>query len=114
MKGILYLIPNRLHEEAPEMSLPSEVLNIVRGLDEFIVESEKSARAFLKKVGVIKPQQELVFHILDEHTKPEEMENFLDSALTGKHIGLLSDAGLPCVADPGAEIVSIAHRRRIV
>jgi 16S rRNA (cytidine1402-2'-O)-methyltransferase len=113
VKGKLFLLPNLLHHESPADSIPEGVLQTTRGLAEFIVESEKSARAFLKKTGIITPQAELIFHILDEQTKPQEIETFLDNAEKGGNIGLLSDAGLPCVADPGAEIVSMAHRRDI-
>ena len=82
-------------------------------MDEFIVEELKTARRFLRKIGYKKDFDEVVFHLLNEHTEETEVEGFLDSLKAGKNVGLLSEAGTPCIADPGAEIVRIAQQRNI-
>lgn len=108
MKGILYLIPATLGEEGqPDFSVPEKVKEIVISIDNFIVESEKSARRFLLKLG--KKINKLNVQILNEHTKPEDFKKFLDPVFSGKNIALISDAGCPAVADPGSEIVLLAH-----
>jgi 16S rRNA (cytidine1402-2'-O)-methyltransferase len=113
-KGILYLLPVTLGDEAdPAEVLPAPVIAVLHALDEFIVEDEKSARRFLKRAGYPKPLQELKLHSIGKHTREEEMRNYLDSAANGQSIGLLSEAGCPGIADPGANIVAMAHRRNI-
>ncbi|MSQ79459.1 MAG: SAM-dependent methyltransferase [Flavobacteriaceae bacterium] len=106
----LYLVPTLLHAEANLLTLPQETVDILRGIKHWVVETEKNARAFLKKAGVLTPQSELVLHLLNEHTKPTEIGTYLDAALQGHPIGLMSDAGLPAIADPGALVVEMAHR----
>lgn len=113
-KGTLYLIPNFLGEpQTSPLLVPDEQLTIIRGLKEFIVENEKNARACLKGLKITTPQNELTIHVLDKHNPLHSLPTYLKSAETGGNIGLLSDAGVPCVADPGAEVVKIAHKKCI-
>ncbi len=112
-KGKLYLIPSFLAETEPGRVFPDYNLKVISTLDEFIVEELRTARRFLRKVGYDKDFQNVLFHLLNEHTEFAEMESFLKNAISGKDIGLLSEAGTPCIADPGADIVKLAHRLEI-
>ncbi len=109
--GVLYLIPTTLGENEPLEVLPLSVKKTVIDLTEFIVENEKSARRFLKKIGIRVPQDKLVLHILNKYTEADERDRFLDGLLMGRNIGLLSEAGMPAIADPGSEIVKVAHKQ---
>ena len=114
MQGKLYLIPATLGDEGQiNHVLPELVLQVANTIDEFLVEDEKSARRFLKKLGIEKPLQELVLIPLNEHTAFEELNDYFDKAATGKNIGIISEAGCPGVADPGAEAVRLAHQKNI-
>jgi 16S rRNA (cytidine1402-2'-O)-methyltransferase len=113
MKGKLYLIPTFLSETNPENVFPGINTNILSSLDIFIVEELRTARRFLRKVGFKKPFEEVTLHLLNEHTDLSKIGNYLDEAEKGKDIGLFSEAGTPCIADPGSEIVKIAHKRGI-
>jgi len=88
-------------------------MDIVLQLDEFIVEQEKSARHFLKSIDYKTSFDKIVLHTLNEHTSREEMSHYLENALEGKDIGLLSEAGCPCIADPGNLMVEAAHQQNI-
>jgi 16S rRNA (cytidine1402-2'-O)-methyltransferase len=112
-KGTLYMIPCTLGDSEPMQVLPISVKNTIHKLDEFIVENSKTARAFLKKMEIPIPQSELKLHILNKRTEDAELAGFLKSCEDGKSIGLISEAGCPGVADPGAEVVYIAHQRGI-
>lgn len=112
MQGTLYLIPTTLGITEVDL-IPPYVSNILQDINEFIVEDEKSARRYLIKAGINKPIAEIVFHLLNEHTNSEGIVSYLDSIEKGKNIGVLSEAGVPCVADPGAAIVKHAHRKNI-
>src|SRR5690242_4576552 len=113
-KGTLYLIPNFLGEpQSSPVLVPDAQLPAIRGLREFIVENEKNARAWLKGLQIATPQSELTIHILDKNDPRRNVANFLKTAEDGGSIGLLSDAGVPCVADPGAEVVKSAHLKNI-
>jgi len=111
--GKLYLIPTRLGDNPPLEVLPISVKKIVEMVDDFIVENEKTARRFIKKIDSRKQQSILHFEILNKYTKPEEIQNFLDTCKAGKPMGLLSEAGCPGIADPGADIVKLAHENDI-
>lgn len=111
-KGKLYLIPTPLGENALE-SIPAYVIDILHSLDIFIAERAKTARQFIKTTNPVKPFSDLTFHELNKRTDPAERNHFLDAAEKGQHIGLLSEAGCPGVADPGAVIVKMAHYRGI-
>ncbi|WP_298756535.1 SAM-dependent methyltransferase [uncultured Psychroserpens sp.] len=111
--GKLYLIPTRLGDNPPLEVLPISVKKIIELVDDYIVENEKTARRFIKKVDSRKQQSTLNFKILNKYTQPEEIENFLDDCKSGKAMGLLSEAGCPGIADPGSDIVKLAHDNNI-
>jgi len=109
----LYLIPVTLGDNPPANVLPSLNFEIISGLNEFIVEDVRSARRFLRKAGFTKNFDEVTFHVLDKHTSKIEIPTFINSLKEGKPVGLLSEAGTPCVADPGSEIVKMCQSLKI-
>lgn len=112
--GRLYLLPAWLAEDTdPAMVLPAPVLERIRSLDVFVVEDAKSARRFLAACAHPRPMREIVMAELNEHTPPGQVATLLDLALAGQDVGLLSEAGVPAVADPGAPLVAEAHRRGV-
>jgi 16S rRNA (cytidine1402-2'-O)-methyltransferase len=112
-KGKLYLIPVTLGNNDLRQTLPEPVFNIVNSIDNYVVENIKSAAGFLKAAGIKKPLKELSFSILNINTDESEIAGFLKPAERGEDIALLSEAGVPCVADPGAGLVSLAHENGI-
>jgi 16S rRNA (cytidine1402-2'-O)-methyltransferase len=108
-KGNLYLIPTILADGEIESVIPQGTLAVIRRLDHFIVEELRTARRFLIKAGIKKSIDDLTFHLFNEHSKEPEFETYLLCTQTGHDIGLLSEAGVPCVADPGSLIVKAAH-----
>ncbi|NER15661.1 SAM-dependent methyltransferase [Spongiivirga citrea] len=112
-KGNLYLIPTRLGDNPPLEVLPMSIKRILEQVDYYIVENEKTARRFIKKVSPSKSQAALKISILNKFTNPEDLHGFLAPAHQGIDIGLLSEAGAPAIADPGADIVAIAHEQHI-
>lgn len=112
-KGNLYLIPSLLGEVEPLEVLPMLVKKVIDMTTHFIVENEKSARAFIKKVDPNKPQPGLVLYTLNKYTDAAEYARFLEPCRNGLPVGVISEAGVPCVADPGSEIVKIAHQENI-
>jgi 16S rRNA (cytidine1402-2'-O)-methyltransferase len=110
--GKLYLIPSALSEDNT-LVLPQYALSVVSALDEFIVENEKTARHFLKAIDIKTPLQSLSLHLLNEHTDRKHVSDLLSPLLSGKDVGLLSEAGCPAVADPGGELVRLAHEKDI-
>lgn len=112
-KGKLYLIPTTLGDNEPLEVLPFSVKKIVENTKHFIVENEKSARRFIKRLCPKKNQQELVLYSLDKYAKEMEVQNYLNACDEGINIGLLSEAGVPAIADPGASVVSLAHQKNI-
>ncbi|HET9579758.1 MAG TPA: SAM-dependent methyltransferase [Usitatibacter sp.] len=114
-QGRLYLVPAWLSEETPpEGVLPAPVLERVRALGAFVVEDAKSARRFLAACGHPRPLREIAMVELNEHTPAAAVAGMLAPALEGRDLGLLSEAGVPAVADPGAALVREAHARGIV
>lgn len=111
--GTLYLIPSPLGETALDAILPAQVRVIAARLDTFVVEHPKTARAFLKQIGTHTPLQQLNLMVLDEHTPDTELTALLAPLLAGKDVGLISEAGCPAVADPGANLVRLAHQKNI-
>ncbi|HEY8355355.1 MAG TPA: SAM-dependent methyltransferase [Methylophilaceae bacterium] len=107
--GTLYLIPVTLGTDDHEAVLPSEVVSIARGLEHFVVENEKTARRFLGRIGTLKPVRELAMRTLNEHTADREIPELLAPLLSGQDVGLMSEAGCPGIADPGAKLVALAH-----
>ena len=113
MAGTLYLIPVPLGPSAPQDSLHASVLTTLRPLTHFIVEQAKTARAFLKAAGTDQPLQALQLQELNEHTKPHQFDQLLAPLRAGHDVGLLSEAGCPAVADPGADLVALAQQENI-
>ena len=115
MKGTIYMIPCPIAESRPMWDvLPRANFEVMNSLDYFIVENVRSARRFLAKAGVERRIEELEFVELNEHTtKPEDVERMLRPVLEGRSAGVISEAGVPGVADPGADIVALAHRHSI-
>lgn len=111
--GKLYLIPTTLGEMNPEDVLPLTIKRSIDFIDYYIVENEKTARKFIKSVHPEKKQPELKLFLLNKHTDTKEHLEFIKPLLEGKNVGLMSEAGCPGVADPGAVIVKIAHEKGI-
>jgi len=112
-KGHLYLIPTPLGETGFEAGLPAYNMQILQRIDTFIVEELRTARRFLRKAGYSKDFDLVTFYLLNEHTPDNEVAAMLEIAMTGHHIGMLSEAGLPCIADPGNIAVRHAHQKGI-
>ena len=112
-KGKLYLIPTRLGDNPPLEVLPISIKKVIENLDNYIVENEKTARRFIKRITPNKSQPSLKLQVLNKYTTEAEKDTFLNPCLEGISIGLLSEAGCPAVADPGADIVSLAHQMNI-
>lgn len=113
-QGTIYLIPTTLGETAETADvIPLKVIQLINTIDEYIVENEKSARHYLKKAGIKKPLQEIVLHPLNKHTDVTQISSYLNSIEAGKNIGIISEAGCPGIADPGAEVVKLAHKKNI-
>lgn len=111
--GKLYLIPTDLGDPQALPVLPGSIEQVIATIDDFIVENEKSARRFIKKSNPEKSQQSLQLKLLNKFTDETEKLNFLDPCKRGRSMGLLSEAGCPAIADPGAEIVKLAHQQNI-
>ena len=112
-KGKLFLIPTTLGNNDFKKIIPEYNKTIINSLDNFIVEELRTARRFLKKIGYTKNFDNVNLSILNEHTDIKDIYDYLNPVDKGENIGLLSEAGVPCVADPGSEIVKIAHQKKI-
>jgi 16S rRNA (cytidine1402-2'-O)-methyltransferase len=112
-KGKLYLIPTRLGDNPPLEVLPISIKKIIEEVDYYIVENEKTARRFIKRVSSNKSQPSLHINILNKYTTEEERNSYLDICLKGESVGLISEAGCPAIADPGSDIVRLAHQMGI-
>jgi 16S rRNA (cytidine1402-2'-O)-methyltransferase len=102
-----------LGDDVIEKALPPAVVEIAQRLDTFVVENEKTARRFLGAVKTLKPVRELSMLTLNEHTTDKELPALLNPLLEGHDVGLMSEAGCPGIADPGAKLAALAHRRGI-
>lgn len=111
--GKLYLIPTDLGENPVWDVLPTSITKIIDLIDDYIVENEKTARRFIKKMNPEKLQSSLNLKVLNKFTETSEKLSFLEACKQGKPMGLLSEAGCPAVADPGSDIVSLAHQNNI-
>lgn len=111
--GKIYLIPTPIGDTEVYDVVPQGNGEVIRSLDYFIVENLRSARRFLSKAGIGKPIDSLRFAELNEHTRPEELDAILKPVLDGCDAGIVSEAGVPAVADPGADVVALAHRHGI-
>lgn len=107
------MIPVTLGDDAIDKALPPDVVSITQKLDTFVVENEKTARRFLGAVKTAKPVRELHLLTLNEHTTEKELPALLAPLLEGRNVGLMSEAGCPGVADPGAKLVALAHRKGV-
>lgn len=112
-KGKLFLIPIPLGENHPLEVLPITIQETVETLLDYIVENEKTARKFIKSICPEVKQSDLNLSTLNKRTTPEEIKNMLEACEKGKNMGLMSEAGCPGVADPGAVIVALAHQKDI-
>lgn len=112
-KGVLYLIPVPLGQSALDGVLPATVLDRARKLQHFVAENAKSARAFLKLLPSDTPLQQISIQELSEHTPAQALPALLTPLHAGSDVGLVSEAGCPAVADPGANLVALAHREGI-
>ena len=113
MLGTLYLIPAPLADGLLSDTLPQGVLDLIPRLHYFVVEELRTARRYLSKAGLKGDIDHLQLFVFNEHTKPEELHTMLQPLLEGHDVGLLSEAGLPAVADPGAHLVALAHQKGI-
>lgn len=113
MVGKIYLIPVTLGGDDPGQVIPEQVLILTKSLRYFVVENTRSARRYLRLIDKTFPIDESHFEELNEHTGEAEISNFLAPVLNGNDIGLMSEAGLPGIADPGTNLVSEAHKRNI-
>ena len=111
MAGRIYLIPVTLGGDDYSRVIPEKTIELTKHLRYFIVEDIRSARRYLRLIDKKFPIDESNFDVLNEHTRDNEIELFLEPAYKGYDIGIMSEAGLPCIADPGAKIVSLAHEK---
>ncbi len=113
MKARLYLIPVTLGGNDLRMLIPDRVLETTKRLRYFVVEDIRSARRYLRTVDNEFPIDESRFLELNEHTRDEDIVHYLDPVLNGSDMGLMSEAGMPAIADPGSRLIAIAHRKMI-
>jgi 16S rRNA (cytidine1402-2'-O)-methyltransferase len=111
--GKLYLIPNRLGEQPPLEVLPLSIRKKVTDITYFIVENEKNARAFIKKIVPTKNQNKIQIMLLNKFTQDIEIPEYIKPCYDGEDIGIITDAGCPGIADPGAKVVALAHKQNI-
>ncbi|AMS27912.1 hypothetical protein AEM51_13725 [Bacteroidetes bacterium UKL13-3] len=111
--GKLYLIPNFLADDNPDNFLAQYNREQVHHLKHFIVETEKDARALIKRLHIATPQNELQLFLWNEHSNKNEVTHLLKALDNGMDAGIITDAGLPCVADPGSDVVALAHQKNI-
>ncbi len=112
-KGKLYLIPSPLGENDPAEVIPGPILKSLEGFRSFVVEEVRTARRYLSKAGLRGKIGDLEFHELNEHTDEATIEGYIRLFDDGNDVALISEAGLPAVADPGAQLVALAHRHGI-
>jgi 16S rRNA (cytidine1402-2'-O)-methyltransferase len=110
MPAPLYLLPAPLGESDFNLLFPPFNLEIINHIDHYIVEELRTARRLLRKMDIHKPIEQLSFYLLNEHTKNVNLNEYLMPCMEGKNMGLFSEAGTPCIADPGSSIVAKAHQ----
>lgn len=110
-KGQLYLLPMTLGESELDMVIPKDVQALITRLDVFIVENIKTTRRYLRKLDREFNIDDSTFFELNKHTQPQDIASFLAPIEQGKNVGIISEAGVPAVADPGADVVAIAHQK---
>lgn len=114
MKGRVYLVPVTLGGDDFLKVIPEKVIGIIKELRYFIAEDIRSARRYLRLIDKTFPIDETVFFELNEHIGDTDITHYLDPVMKGFNIGLLSEAGLPCIADPGSKIIAIAHEKNLI
>ena len=112
-KGKLYLIPTTLGDGTEEKTLPPTVLNAIKNIDIFIVENIRTSRRYIKKMYKEKDIDNTIFLSYGKHDRLDLQEDFLPHIYSGKDVGIISEAGVPCVADPGSKIVNFAHQFQV-
>ncbi|MFW5974992.1 MAG: SAM-dependent methyltransferase, partial [Bacteroidota bacterium] len=112
-KGTLYLLPTPISPDYPQLTLPAGYLEIVNQIHVFITENIRTTRRFLRSIGFQKDFDNIPYYLLNKHTLLQELTAFLEPALHGSDTGLFSEAGMPCIADPGAKIVKLAHEKNL-
>ena len=112
--GVIFLISTPIGNNSPLEVIPFSVKQKLENLTHFVVENEKKARRFIKRILPHKNQNELIIYELNKFSKQEEIDDFLVPCFNGMSLGLLSDSGSPCIADPGAKLVSKAHKSNII
>lgn len=112
-QGVLYMIPCPIGDTSPYDVLPLYNREIIQSLDYFIVENLRSARRFLSRAEVGRPIDSLTFEELNEHTVASDIERLVVPIMAGRNAGVISEAGVPGVADPGADVVALCHRKGI-
>ncbi len=113
LKGYLYLIPVSLTDDNKSRTIPSYNIEVLNTISIFIVENIKTARRNLRAMGFNKPFPEVTLYEIDKHNDKEETYLFIDDCKKGFHVGLMSESGLPCIADPGNKFVIKAHNNDI-
>lgn len=111
MKAALYLIPSTMSDAPVTDVIPDGNLEIIRGVKHFVVENVRTVRRFLKRCDRNIDIDSLTFTVLDEHTRPEEIPAMLSPLAEGHPVGVISEAGCPAIADPGADLVAIAQEK---
>jgi 16S rRNA (cytidine1402-2'-O)-methyltransferase len=112
-KGNLYLLPSTLGGADVRKGIPDFQLSLMNRLHVFVVEEVRTARRFMRLAGYHGDFETITFHVLNEHSKASDLKSAIDTLLDGQDVGLLPEAGLPCVADPGHELVRQAHVHHI-
>lgn len=113
MSAKVYLIPTTLGDSPVDHVIPSYVIDIINSTNHYIVENIKTVRRYLIKAGIKTKIDDLTFYELNKHSSPEQYASYLKPIKENQNVGIISEAGTPGVADPGAEIVAIAHRKNI-
>lgn len=113
MSAKVYLIPTTLGDSPVDQVIPSYVIDIINSTNHYIVENIKTVRRYLIKAGIKTKIDDLTFYELNKHSSPDQYASYLNPIKDNQNVGIISEAGTPGVADPGAEIVAIAHRKNI-
>lgn len=113
MSGTLYLLPVSLGDSPLDRVIPAYVLALINRIEHYAVEDLRSARRYLKKAGIIKSIDDLQFYLLNEHSAEADLSVIMDILNSGTALALMSEAGVPAVADPGRELVALAHENDI-
>jgi len=112
-KGILYLLPTTLGDSGVNHVIPTGTKEVIDNCEYYIVENVRSARRYLGKLGIKRPINELTFYIVDKRTSSEELDGYMEHLLQGHNTSVISEAGCPGIADPGADVVKLAHHYQI-